>query len=61
MFARFYSMPVLLLVFGTAFWGGNAVVGRASIHDISPIAISFCKSTAIHFTNMRAHGLQQCI
>ncbi|MBL8808031.1 MAG: DMT family transporter [Rhodospirillales bacterium] len=41
MFARFYSMPVLLLVFGTAFWGGNAVVGRATIHDISPIAISF--------------------
>lgn len=39
--ARLHASPVLLLVFGMAFWGGNVVVGRAMIGDISPLAISF--------------------
>ncbi len=35
------GISILLLVFGTAFWGGNVVVGRAIIDQISPLAISF--------------------
>ncbi|MBI1243891.1 MAG: EamA family transporter [Alphaproteobacteria bacterium] len=33
--------PILLVVLATAFWGGNAVVGRALIPGVSPLAVSF--------------------
>lgn len=35
------GLSIVLLIFGTAFWGGNVVVGRAVIGEISPLAISF--------------------
>ncbi|MBI1243892.1 MAG: EamA family transporter [Alphaproteobacteria bacterium] len=57
---RLLASPVLLLVFGTAFWGGNVVVGRAMINDISPLAISFWR-WAIALAILTPFGLREVV
>lgn len=40
-----YNNAYLLLVLTTAFWAGNAVVGRASVGIVSPMILTFCRWT----------------
>jgi len=35
--------PILLLIFATAFWGGNAVVGKFALNYMSGIELSFLR------------------
>lgn len=37
---RLANQPYLLLTLTSLFWGGNAVVGRAVVHDIPPVALA---------------------
>lgn len=37
---RLRDQPYLLLTLTSLFWAGNAIVGRAAVHDIPPVALA---------------------
>lgn len=37
----FWSRPYLLLTFTALFWAGNSIVGRATRHEVPPVALAF--------------------
>ncbi len=42
-FQKAWNYPAILLIIGTFFWAGNAVVGRFLAADLSPVTISFVR------------------
>jgi drug/metabolite transporter (DMT)-like permease len=46
---RLRDQPYLLLTLSSLFWAGNAIVGRAVVHDIPPVALAQLRWTLAFF------------